>query len=441
LADQGRVRSSGPTKSVVLLAFHYPPMIGPASERAAGFVRHLPELGWEPVVVTVKRGLYDRDAGYRPPPARTLRTRAPEPTRALAALRERLAEPGPGREGVGEPVGGPRLDRVRRLVRDYLYLPDALVPWIPFAVAGARRALQTATGPVVLMSTSVPYSAHLAALAVARLEAVPWIAEFRDPWASTDDSIRPRSRVRKRADAALEGLVVAAAAGVVVTSELTREEMVRAHPELASRAWVVRNGFEPIAGAAPEPPEPTAPLELVHAGSVSPGVSVEPLLRGLERVAKARPGELQLRVVGPPEPWRATADALGGLAWLHLDGIVGPTAAQRAVGAASLCVLLRPGEVNRQYVSAKLMDYLGARRPILGAISQAGEMARLAAEYGDLRLAEPYTEDSVAQTVKAVLDEHRQGGLQAPATAREPLADLTRHAQARNLAAILESAL
>ncbi len=344
-------------------------------------------------MVTVKRGLYHRDAGYRAPPARTLRTRAPEPTKLLAVLRDRPADSATGRQGVGEPVGGPALDRVRRLVRDYLYLPDALVPWIPFAVAGVRRALRTAPGRAVLMSTSVPYSAHLAALAVARSEGVPWIAEFRDPWSLTDDRIRPRSRARKWVDAALEARVVAAASGVVVTSELTRAEMLRTYPGLDSRCWVVRNGFEPLAGPTPAPPEPTAPLELVHAGSVRPEIpwsrcceaSTVLRRRGRVRSGCASSGRPSL---GAPAP-----SALGGLDWLHLDGLVDPAAAQRAAAAASAGVLLRPGEVNRQYVSAKLMDYLGSRRPILGLISPTGEMAQLAAEYGDLRLVEPYTEE------------------------------------------------
>ena len=150
-------------------------MVGPASERAASFARHLPESGWDPVVVTVKQGLFHSDPRQQQPPVRSLRTRSPEVGRALRTL--------PGLPGAGSPaddgsvaadgvvreLSGPlALDRVRGLVRDYLYLPDALAPWIPFAVAGARRALRIAPAPAVLVSTSVPYSAHLAALAVAR---------------------------------------------------------------------------------------------------------------------------------------------------------------------------------------------------------------------------------------------------------------------------------
>jgi hypothetical protein len=432
---------AGPTRSVVLLAFHYPPMVGAASERAASFVRHLPGTGWEPIVVTVRRGLYHYAPEHRPPPARTLRTRAPEPSKLLRALSGRAANMDADGGGSVQPVGGPALDRARRLLRDYIYLPDAQVAWIPFAVAGARRALQTVPGPAVLISSSVPYSAHLAAGAVARAEGVPWIAEFRDPWSATDDRIRPRSRARKWADAELEARVVAAARGVVVTSELTREDMVSAYPELAARSWVVRNGFEPLAGPLPIPLEPTGPLELVHVGSVRPEVSVVPLLRGIDRVAGAGRGALRLRVFGSPEPWRSAAGALGGPDWLRLDGLVDPATVQRAAASASAGVVLVPGDANRQYTAAKLMEYLGARRPVLGVISATGEMARLARDYGDLRLVEPYCEGAVADAVGALLREHRQGRLQSSAEGRKPLTELTRRAQTAKLAAILESVL
>ena len=417
-------------------------MLGPASERAASFARHLPETGWEPIVVTVKRGLFHRDLRNRPPPVRTLRTRSPEPGRALRAVtRGRRHSARLDDEAVRELSGGVALDRVRRLVRDYVYVPDALAPWIPFAIAGARRAVRTAPAPAVLISTSVPYSAHLAARAVARSERIPWVAELRDPWSLMDDRVRPRSRARKAIDGALERRVVAAASAVVVTSELTREAMVRAYPSLDSRTWVVRNGFEPLPGPMPSAPDQTERLELVQAGTVGNEIALAPLLRGIDRVARERPGEIGLRVVGPSDRWRAAAGEVGGLDWLTLDGVVDPATAQRAVAGASATVLLRPGEANRRIVAAKLMDYVGARRPVVGIIWAGGEMARLAADYGDLRLVDPYTEEGVAAAVEALLAEHREGLLERPVDSRRPLAELTRRAQTAKLAAVLESVL
>ena len=210
-------------------------------------------------------------------------------------------------------VAAVALDRVRHLVRDYVYVPDALVPWIPFAVAGARRALRTASGEAVLLSTSVPTAPISRRSQWRDRSGCPWVAELRDPWTLIDDRIRHRPRVRKAIDVALERRVVAAASAVVVTSDLTREAMVRVHPELCPRARVVRNGFEPSAGPAPGRRRSGWPrYSSFTRDRCDPRFRSEPLLRGVDRVAKEPTGRSPLAVVGPPEPWRSAAERLPG---------------------------------------------------------------------------------------------------------------------------------
>jgi hypothetical protein len=189
------------------------------------------------------------------------------------------------------------------------------------------------------------------------------------------------------------------------------------------------------------PPPASAPLRLVHAGSVPDDAPIEPLLRGIDRVARSHPGELEMLVYGAPRRWSEASAQLGDPAWLSVRGLVTPAIAQEAIAAASVNVLLRPGEHHRQYVAAKLMDYLGARRPILAAISSAGEMASLGREYGDMRLVDPYTEAAVARVVEELLAQHRNGRLAQPVSAIRPTEQLTRRAQTARLAQALDAAL
>jgi hypothetical protein len=142
-------------------------------------------------------------------------------------------------------------------------------------------------------------------------------------------------------------------------------------------------------------------------------------------------------VIGPEEPWRATAATMGGLDWLALDGVADPAAARDRVAGASACVLLRPGAWNRHIVAAKLFDYLGARRPVLAVVDPRGEMAALGADYGDLRAAGP-SEAAIEAVARVLMDEHRRGLLQRPAPTARPLEELSRPVQAANLARILE---
>jgi glycosyltransferase involved in cell wall biosynthesis len=413
-------------------------MLGPASQRAASFARELPRCGWDPIVVTVSDGYYHRDERHRPPDVPTVRVRAPEPSRILGTFRGRSAGGVEESKRVTEASFPPALRKARRLVRDYLYIPDGQALWIPFAIRAVRQVLEEVPGPKVLVSTSVPYSSHLAALVVARRERIPWVAEFRDPWSQVDDSIRPRSRVRKAIDRELERRVVQSASALVVTSELTRKAMIACYSDLREeQVWLVRNGFDELDRLEKLPATGPA-LELVHAGSVPEEVALEPLLRGVDRVAVRSPGSIRVTVFGPPEQWQSAA-ASGDFPWLRVAGLVPPSDARRAIASASANVLLRPGRHHREYVAAKLMEYLGARRPILAIVDPTGEMAGLGQSYGDMRIVPEYHEVAVAGAVERLLADQRGGVLRKPVQPRSPLEDITRRAQAARLAAALDS--
>ena len=429
------------TRHALLLSFHYPPMLGPASQRAASFARHLPEHGWHPIVITVGEGHYHRDERHRPPAVPTVRTRSPEPSRLLRPFRaSNIETSGDGAVVVTEAGAKPALGWARRAVRDYIYLPDGQVLWIPFAVRAIRRVVESLPGPTVLVSTSVPYSAHLAALTATRRLDLPWVAEFRDPWSQVDQTIRPRSRVRRAVDRALEARVVQGASAVVVTTDLTRHAMTSLYPELGDTdVCVVRNGFDEVTAPALPPPPAGAPLELIQAGSVPEDVPLEPLLRGIDSVARRYPDSVRLRVFAHPARWQSSAAAVDNPRWLELEGLVPPDEARAAMAAASANVLLRPGGSHRQYVAAKLMDYLGARRPVLGIVDPSGEMASLGRDYGDMRIVPTYEVEAVAAAVEQLLAQQRAGALTGKVEPRRPLAEITRRAQAGRLAALLDS--
>jgi glycosyltransferase involved in cell wall biosynthesis len=426
------------TRSLVFLAYHYPPMVGAASERAASFARHLPGLGWDMRVVTVDGGLFHRDPANEPPPVPVVRTRSAEVSRVVARLRHGSAPADSGAVSEGEAAGASGV--ARRLIRDFVYVPDAQASWIPFAVAGIRRAVAEAPSPSVLLTTSVPYSAHLAGQRAAKRAGVRWAAEFRDPWAHIDPAIRARSRARMALDERLERRVVESADAVIVTSASTRARLIERYPKLpAERFHVVLNGFEPSAGV-PSPPAASEPLVLVHAGSVPDHARLEPLLEGIAAAVAGGGGPIVLRVYSPPERWRSAVASLPRSPdWLVLEGMVSPAAVHESIRRSSAAVLISPSETPDEHISAKFLEYLGAGRPVIAAMHDSSEMTELGHRYGDVRVLPEYSADAVAAEVSRLVEQHRAGDLQAPARSGLPIADLTRAAQARVLSEILET--
>lgn len=426
----------------IILAYYFPPMVGAASDRAAAFARHLPAAGWTPTVVTPRQGLYHRDLRQELPQVRVLRTASPELSRALQGIARRR-KPGQAvgsslevRPALAHTAAAP----IRRLVREWIYLPDAQIGWIPFAITATRKALEEGISrPAVLISSSVPISAHLAARSVAKRTGTPWIADFRDPWSTVSDSIRPRSGLRKRIDHSIEARIARDADRVLVTSEAVAEAFRHVHPELEpSSLRVIRNGFEPITSRHREGGTKDDVLRLVFAGSVPPQVSVVPLLSGIARVNGRQPGHVVLRVCGPAERWKEASKELGGLDWLELEGPVSASVARLAVGSAAANVLCLPGAEYSGIVAAKLYEYLGARRPILGVLPPGSEMERLCRRHGDLRLISPYDASRVGAAITKLLEEKRRGLLDRPVRPVEDVDALSWRARTKELSEVLE---
>jgi hypothetical protein len=421
------------TGHAVLIAYYFPPLAGVASDRTAAMARHLGALGWEPVVITPREGFYHRSAvGAADDGAATVRT----PSLELSRLLRQAYARAPREEGGGalavRPVETGRVGgALRGLVRDFVYVPDAQVGWIPFAARAASAALRAGDGPRVVFSTSVPYSAHLAAMIAARRSGAPWVAEFRDPWSTGTSPSRSQRPARRRVDRALEGRIVRRADHVVVTTATTRAELLAAHPGLApERVSVVTNGFEP--GPVGEPPGSDAPMMLLYAGTVAPGEDMEPVLAVLDGVHARHAGAFRLRVLGPEAPWRSAPQR----PWLELGGVVSPEQAREAMAGSSALLLVQRHPAYRGIVPGKLFEYVGARRPVLAVGPRGTEMEGLLRAHADARLVDAAGLADLAPAVERLLEEHLAGDLQAPRVDEEVVAPLRRAEQARQLAAI-----
>ncbi len=427
---------------VVMVCYYFPPLSGIASERAAAFVRHLPGAGWEPVVVAPGRGHFHTTGQDSPPGCRLIRTRNPELSRGLrSAYSAGVGGEPPSPEVVLPVSAGPVGSALRSLVRELVYLPDAQLLWIPFARWAALGVLEEPSGrPTVVYSTSVPYSAHLAAGSAARRAGVPWVAEFRDPWTTHDEALLPRTGLRRGIDRRIEDWILRTADHVVVTADAARDLFLTSFPFLRPEGVsVVRNGFESLSPG--RPPGPQEPLTLVHAGTLHDPEYARPVVEAVARLHGHTPGALRLVVYGDPSPWKALLEPLGWAAapWMELRGVVDPEAAREAVRNASALLLPAPHPGFRRIVLGKLLTYLGARRPILGVVPSGSEMEEVIRRAADGRMVRPWEAAGVLKALEGLLEDHRAGRLQEPRVEASRTADFTREAQTRRLAAVFEA--
>ena len=355
-------------RKALLVAFQFPPFKASSGlERTLSLVRHLPEFGWEPMVLTARPMAY---------PAISDERMASIP--AATEVRRTLA------------LDAARHFAIRGRYPGWLALPDRWWSWALTAIP-AGLALIRRHRPSVIWSTYPITTAHVIGSALSRLSGVPWVADFRDPmvefvarqqrWYPEHPALR-RQRLRTEGDAAQR------AAALSFCTEGARDICVQRYAGARHDAWhVVPNGFDESVFAslgteARSDGSPGDPITLVHSGTIYPTTDRDPthFLRALAQVLSSRPlGSRPLRVVlrgsGVDALYNGLVDELGLAGCVVFAPLVDYASALREMLAAD-GLLLFQGYTSNPAIPAKLYEYFRAGRPVLALVDDAGETAR-----------------------------------------------------------------
>src|SRR5215216_1430484 len=252
-------------RRVLVIAYYFPPLGGAGVQRILKFVKYLPEFGWTTTVVSTRSRVYGTHD-------ETLLDEIPEGIRVVRT-------PGfPVARWLGILLGKLGLRRLRL----WALWPDGGLGWAPAAFLAARRELRRER-PDVIFSTSAPYGGHLVALALHRLTAIPWVADFRDEWAS-DTHLVGQPRALAALSRRGERAVTRAATRVVVAADYF--ELDGAGPSDPRRVTIT-NGVDPADVPEADGEQPADRFRLSHIGTLYESIDAGPVLRALERLISA----------------------------------------------------------------------------------------------------------------------------------------------------------
>lgn len=313
-------------------------------------------------------------------------------------------------------------------------LPDDMLPW----ALGAGSLAAVLPRPELLVTIGHPLSSHLAGLIAKRTtrHGTPWLAYFSDLWLDMEAlgyvSYTPAVRAW---NARLEAAVLRTADAIVVTNELTREILLRRFPRVAAKTHVVTQAFDERLFPPRSTPHPAAPRELVlrYLGDFYGPRSPRPILQAALEVQRQFPDDLSWRI-----------ELIG---WLQCDDLAQCQALlaqtrhvvargevpyreslQAMVDADALLVIDAPA-TESPFLPSKLVDYLGANRPLVGFTSP-GTAAALIRRAGGL-VADVADPRAVAVTLAAVIERWRCGRLAQLNPSQEVRAEFDRLAVSR----------
>jgi glycosyltransferase involved in cell wall biosynthesis len=406
-----------PARRALVIAYFFPPLGGAGVQRTLKFVKYLPEFGWEATVVSTRSRLYpSRDADLvREIPEGTRVVRAPAlPVARYAAI-------------ALHKLGWMRL-------KAYVAWPDGGLGWAPAALAAAWREVRRER-PDVIYSSSSPYGGHLVALALHRLTGIPWVADFRDEWA-TNPHLAGQPRVLTWLSRRAEQAITRRAARTVVAADYFR---LAGDAAADGRRETIPNGVDhadvPRNGSAP----PRDRFRLSFVGTLYGPIDLAPVMAALAQLVRDRvidPGRFELRIVG--NQWIPGFAAPDGIA-TEETGYVSHERAIAEMQAATALLLFVPEESLAP--SGKVFEYLAAERPVLCVTRPDNLAAQLVEDWDAGVAAAPSDVPGIATALRSLYERWEADGLPAPSGIRERvLARYSRRELTRRLAAALDAA-
>ncbi len=418
-------------KKVLFIAYLYPPIANSGTRRSLEFVNHLPDNGWEPIVLTVANPapkVCDPSLLNEVRPG-TRVERVPQWSDIAA-------------EKIATAFGwfGDRhrlVDGLKWRIERFFQIPDDCAAWRSTAIERAVT-LYEQEGFDVIYATGWPWTSFLIAEKVSRRTGCPFVVDYRDLWEPSDAEWDKHTTLQKWLQPHFEKRILRHAAAVLTTTPSFAKMLEEGGAK--GKALCITNGFNPddfLDGTVPEEANRDGLVKIAYTGVWRPGYGPDNLydaIRYLKNAGSSCISKLRVTVAGFP-PGRARE--------YGIDDVVeelGQVPHEMAVGlmmnASALYLPVSKGIYEKASLPGKLFDYLGSGRPIIASSLPDSEVTAVLSSVGgncvvapgDIRgLAEAIEKLSVADGLAAFSERIPE------ASARYERSSLT-----KNLAALLD---
>jgi glycosyltransferase involved in cell wall biosynthesis len=250
-------------KSILFVAYHFPPDSQIGGKRVARLSKYLIEKGWKVGVLTVKERYYEkRDDSFVVEGVDIFRTATFVNVRFLymkikkwlrrssqVQFSDRLdlnagitEEHEVSLGNAGDTTKEGLIARIRRNVLSMVKLPDDYLGWVLF---GLFRLLPLIGKYDIIYTSAPPRSALLIPLLATRFsKKFLWVSEFRDPWTYTPKPAYCRSKFTDYLEKRWEYKVIEKSTMVFVVTEAMEEDFAKRYPEFSNKLRTFYNGFD-----------------------------------------------------------------------------------------------------------------------------------------------------------------------------------------------------
>ncbi len=458
---------TGTRRRVLVITYYWPPSGGAGVQRFLKFVKYFREHGVDPVVLTCSNPTYPitdtsliRDV---PDSVTVTYARTLEPfgvySRMSGVPPEQAANPA---TVLGSRDLGP-VQRLARWLRANLFVPDARIGWVPFALRKARKIIREYQIDTVI-TTGPPHSTHFIGKALRKRPGIRWIADFRDPWTDIHyNRALPRTPFVRRLDTRFETLILRLADEITVTAPGTARYFSL---RVDRRYHTITNGFDPDdfgdmadagrgenaalggaagkklaatgpAGAGDSHSQDGQPFIIRHVGSITETSVPVSLLHVLSRYPE---GTIRLECIGATHSdIQKLSDKMNLGSRMAIHPYVPHREATALMQQADLnLVVVHRSDDSRILIPGKIYDYLKAGKPVLVIGPPEGDAAAIVRYCRIGRTCAYEDEEGLMRYLNELMD-GRKHGSPAPSPGPDPQAieTFSRQQLTRRLAALV----
>ena len=372
--DDGSIGSTK-MKKVLIVSYFFPPDTSIGAQRPYGLSKYLPEFGWEPIILTVRRKMESSNG------TRIIETDYEDVIKLLksklglsnkSSLHEQLNIP------ITKDFNYPGFkSKFIKFCREIYTLPDDKKGWYKYAINSASALIESEKIDVI-MSTSCPETCHLIASKLKQRYNIPWIADFRDLW--TQNHYYGKYQAVKYIERKMESKILSGADALVTVSEPLADILRSSNRN--KKVKCVTNGYDEN-DFPKQSPELTKKFTITYTGTLY-SVRRDPALlfkviRDLITEKKMEQQHIELRFFMESDPWLSKEVSKYGL-----DGVVTihgflprKEALKKQQESQVLLLLLWNNPKETGVYTGKVFEYLGSRRPIISVGGKKGVVKSL----------------------------------------------------------------
>ncbi|MFA5498519.1 MAG: glycosyltransferase family 4 protein [Candidatus Cloacimonadia bacterium] len=373
---------------ILLIAYYYPPLGGPASLRLSKTAHYLSKLGWNVDVLTVKNILYhsiDEGLVKREKGIRIFRTNSLEVLTLLYYV-QRLTKLLPNKEIKKQSHQTSNLYfKFSGKLRDFgkkLFFPDEKIGWLPYAYKRGAKLLQNNRYDLILASSG-PYTSALIAHKLSKAYNVPYVIDYRDHW-----SLNPyetQTGLHHRLSKQMEREILKDSAKITTIGQTMKDELIEAYPFLnPNKIGVIYNGYDETDFSLPDKENSDrTTVTFSYLGNLYGQRSPKYFLRALKELndSKRLPSNIRVKFIGNYhiDTLRQLQDeSLGSI--VEIVPQVPHKEAIRIMLDSDVLLLFIPTKDGKGVLTSKVFEYLRSGKPTLAMIPQNSELHQIIEE-------------------------------------------------------------